>query len=98
MDFLGPSVPLNEGQKIHSKIHDKSPANFTHVVKNCVAKSTLQEEGPEKCPRFSPTHGQETERVKIELVKIRRDSSGGMEWLGVWNCVFSGSEISNFGA
>ena len=23
--------------------------------------------------------------------KNRRESSGGMEWLGVWNCVFSGS-------
>ena len=28
----------------------------------------------------------------------RRESSGGMEWLGVWNCIFSGSEFSNFGA
>ena len=28
----------------------------------------------------------------------RRESSGGMEWLGVWNCIFSGSEISNFRA
>ena len=26
----------------------------------------------------------------------RRESSGGMEWLGVWNCFFSGSEISKF--
>ena len=31
-------------------------------------------------------------------VENRRESSGGMEWLGVWNCIFSGSEISNFGA
>ena len=29
--------------------------------------------------------------------KSRRESSGGMEWLGVWNCIFSGSECSNFG-
>ena len=29
---------------------------------------------------------------------VRRESSGGMEWLGVWNCIFSGSEFSNFGA
>ena len=29
---------------------------------------------------------------------IRRESSGGMEWLGVWDCNFSGSEFSNFGA
>ena len=29
---------------------------------------------------------------------FRRESSGGMEWLGVWNCIFSGSEFSNFGA
>ena len=29
---------------------------------------------------------------------FRRESSGGMERLGVWNCIFSGSEISNFGA
>ena len=28
----------------------------------------------------------------------RRESSGCMEWLGVWNCIFSGSEFSNFGA
>ena len=28
----------------------------------------------------------------------RRESSGGMERLGVWNCIFSGSEISDFGA
>ena len=28
---------------------------------------------------------------------IRRESSGGMEWLGVWNYNFSGSEFSNFG-
>ena len=26
---------------------------------------------------------------------IRRESSGGVEWLGVWNCNFSGSEFSN---
>ena len=49
VDFLGPSVPLNEGQKshreIHSKIHDKIPAKSTNVVKNGVTKSTLQEEG-----------------------------------------------------
>ena len=52
MEFLGPSFPLNEGQKIHreihGKIHDKIPAKSTHVVKNGVGKSTLQEEGPEK--------------------------------------------------
>ena len=51
MDFLEPSVPLNEGQRIHreihSKIHDKTPVNFTHVVKDGVGKSTLQEEGPD---------------------------------------------------
>ena len=29
---------------------------------------------------------------------IRRESSGGMEWLGVWSCIFSGSEFWNFGA
>ena len=29
---------------------------------------------------------------------IRRESSEGMEWLGTWNCIFSGSEFSNFGA
>ena len=29
---------------------------------------------------------------------IRRESSRGVEWLGVWNCIFSGSEFSNFGA
>ena len=29
---------------------------------------------------------------------LQRESSGGMEWLGVWNCIFSASEISNFGA
>ena len=29
---------------------------------------------------------------------IRRESSGGMEWLGVWDCNFSGSEFSNFRA
>ena len=44
-------MPLNEGQKIHreihSKIHDKIPAKSTHVVKNGVGKSTLQEEGAE---------------------------------------------------
>ena len=28
---------------------------------------------------------------------FRRESSGGIEWLGVWNCIFSGSEFSNFG-
>ena len=27
---------------------------------------------------------------------VRRESSGGVEWLGVWNCIFSGSEFSNF--
>ena len=51
MDFLGPSVPLSKGQKIHreihSKIHNKIPAKFTHVVKSGVGKSTLQEEGPD---------------------------------------------------
>ena len=47
VDFLGPSAPLNEGQKIHSKIHDKTPAKVTRQVKNGVGKSTLQEEGPE---------------------------------------------------
>ena len=51
MDFLGPSFPLNEGEKInreiHSKIHDKIPAKSTHVVKNGVGNSTLQEEGPD---------------------------------------------------
>ena len=26
----------------------------------------------------------------------RRESCGGMAWLGVWNCYFSGSEFSNF--
>ena len=50
--FLGAFVPLNEGQKIHreihSKIHNKIPAKSTHVMKNGVGKSTLQEEGPEK--------------------------------------------------
>ena len=30
--------------------------------------------------------------------RIRRECSGGMEWLGVWNGIFSGSEFSNFGA
>ena len=30
--------------------------------------------------------------------EIRRESSGGMEWLGVWNCIFLGSEFSKFGA
>ena len=49
MDLLGSSFPLNEGQKthreIHSKIHDKIPAKSTHVVKNGVGKSSLQEEG-----------------------------------------------------
>ena len=25
--------------------------------------------------------------------KFRRESSGGMEWLGVWNCSFSGSQF-----
>ena len=51
VDFLIPSFPLNEGQtihrEIHSKIHDKIPAKSTHVVKNAVGKSTLQEEGPD---------------------------------------------------
>ena len=32
-----------------------------------------------------------------KIDKSRRESSGGMEWLGVWNCIFSASEISNFG-
>ena len=35
VDFLGPSVPLKEGQKIHreihSKIHDKIPAKSLHA-------------------------------------------------------------------
>ena len=48
----GPSVPSNEGQKIHreihSKIHDKIPAKFTHVVKNGFAKSTLQDKVPDQ--------------------------------------------------
>ena len=35
---------------------------------------------------------------KYSGVYFRRESSGGMEWLGVWNCIFSGSEFSNFGA
>ena len=35
---------------------------------------------------------------RIKPVIVRRGSSGGMEWLGVWNCIFSGSEFSNFGA
>ena len=47
VDFLGPSVPLQEGQKIHCKIHDKTFAKSTHVVKKGIGKSTLQEEGPE---------------------------------------------------
>ena len=56
--FLGPSVPLNEGQKIHreihSKIHDKIPARSTHVVKNGVRKSTLHEEERDaSCLSFS---------------------------------------------
>ena len=34
----------------------------------------------------------------FNLYSNRRESSGGMEWLGVWNCNFSGSEFSNFGA
>ena len=58
--FLGPSVPLNKGQKInreiHSKIHDKIPTKFTHVVKNDVGKSILQEEGPDN--PVSPTSKQ----------------------------------------
>ena len=29
---------------------------------------------------------------------FRRESSGGIEWLEVWNCIFSGPEFSNFGA
>ena len=45
--FLGASVPLNEGQKVHSKIYDRIPAKSTHVVKSGVAKSTLEEERPE---------------------------------------------------
>ena len=48
VDFLGPSVPLNKGQKIHSKIHDKIPAKSKHVVKNGVGKSPQQEDGPDK--------------------------------------------------
>ena len=36
--------------------------------------------------------------IYIYILIIRRGSSGGMERLGVWNCDFSGSEISNFGA
>ena len=55
VDFLGPSFPLNEETKdqkihreIHSKIHDQIPAKSTHVVKNGVGTSTLQEEGPDK--------------------------------------------------
>ena len=33
------------------------------------------------------------------LREVRRESSGAMEWLGVWNCIFfSGSEVSNFKA
>ena len=26
-------------------------------------------------------------------IQIRRESGGGLEWLGVWNCIFSGSEF-----
>ena len=73
VDFLGPSVPLNEGQKIHreihSKIHDIIPAKSTHVAKNGVGKSTLQKEGSEnhnftKPPFCLPVIGQGENRQK----------------------------------
>ena len=48
--FLGALHLLNEGQndtrKIHSNIHGKIAAKSTQVVENGVAKSTLQEQGP----------------------------------------------------
>ena len=40
----------------------------------------------------------EQRKQKLKRNLTRRESSGGMEWLGVWNCNFSGSEFSNFGA
>ena len=36
--------------------------------------------------------------TKLKNLLIKRESSGGTEWLGVWNCIFSGSEFSIFGA
>ena len=30
------------------------------------------------------------------LCQARAIASGGMEWLGVWNCIFSGSELFSF--
>ena len=33
--------------QLYIEIHDKIPAKSTHVVKNGIGKSILQEEGPE---------------------------------------------------
>ena len=38
------------------------------------------------------------QQLRCCLFMTRRESSGGMEWLGVWNCNLSGSEFSDFGA
>ena len=32
------------------------------------------------------------------LLFHRKDSSGVVEWVGVWNCIFSSSHISRLGA
>ena len=48
---LGAIRHLNKGQndtrKVHGEIHDRITAKSTHAVENGIAKSTLQEEGPQ---------------------------------------------------
>ena len=58
-------------------------------------------QGPKMPISLRPHTGQTRELKRVKTAHtplIRRESSGGMEWLGVWNCNFSGSEFSSFGA
>ena len=58
-------------------------------------KEEAEKEEEEKVEDRSNKKRRKRRRMRIIS---RRESRGGMEWLGVWNCIFSGSEISNFGA
>ena len=78
----------------------------TKVVHHCFCLVRIKcrcsniENNPLKDATTSSTSRKISKRPSwpLQLRVNRRESSGGMEWLGVWNCIFLGSEISNFGA
>ena len=79
VDFLGPSIPLNEGPTIHreiyreiySKIHGKIPAKSTKEVKNGIANSALQEESPKICTAVPPHLHETAASLLLSFVKQR---------------------------